>query len=168
LPPEYGEFMTQHQDLEFLRATRPREQPGEREQIPDDEIRQRPEQAALLDTTTGALNLATSRGRRAGTSLRTLRAGTSSRRASSASTQASIRSILRASGARPFHVLRVGDLDLPARELEPIVHEPGAVHRLDRRADRLTVSSETFAQSIEAVCIRRRSTNLDRPAVPVK
>jgi hypothetical protein len=36
-------------DLEFRRTTRPREQPDEREQIPDDEIRQRPEQAALLE-----------------------------------------------------------------------------------------------------------------------
>jgi hypothetical protein len=30
-----------------------------------------------------------------------------------------------------LHLLRVGDLDLPAGQLEPVVHEAGAVHRLD-------------------------------------
>src|SRR6266508_5744140 len=37
-----------HTDLELLRAPRPRQQPDEREQVPYDEIRKRPEQAALL------------------------------------------------------------------------------------------------------------------------
>jgi len=31
---------------------------------------------------------------------------------------------------------RVGDLDLPARQLQLVVHEPGTVHRLDRRVHR--------------------------------
>src|SRR5829696_6063756 len=33
---------------------------------------------------------------------------------------------------QPLDLLRVGDLDLPARQLQLVVHEPGAVHRLDR------------------------------------
>jgi hypothetical protein len=61
-------------------------------------------------------------------------AGMRSRRDSSASTHASIRSVLHASGASPLDLLRVGDLDLPAAALQRVVHEPGAVHRLDRGA----------------------------------
>jgi hypothetical protein len=33
-------------------------------------------------------------------------------------------------------LLRVGDLDLPTTALQRVVHEPRAVHRLDRRLDR--------------------------------
>jgi hypothetical protein len=54
-----------------------------------------------------------------------------------------------------LYFLRVGDLDLPAVELEPIVHEPGAVHRLDRGADRLAVTLEPLAQAAESVRVRR-------------
>ena len=39
-----------------------------------------------------------------------------------------------------LHLLRIGDLDLPARELELVVNETRAVHRLDRRADRRAVT----------------------------
>ena len=45
-----------------------------------------------------------------------------------------------------LHLLRVRDLDLPAGELEPIVHEARAVHRLDRRADRLAMPIESSRQ----------------------
>src|ERR1019366_9715646 len=38
------------------------------------------------------------------------------------------------------HPLGIGDQDLPARELEAVVDEAGAVHRLDRRPDRLPIS----------------------------
>jgi hypothetical protein len=47
LPTEQRECMARHQDLELLRAARPRQQPDEREQVPHGEIRERPEQAAL-------------------------------------------------------------------------------------------------------------------------
>jgi hypothetical protein len=53
-------------------------------------------------------------------------AGTRSRRDSSASTQASILSVLQASGGQSFDLLGVSDLDLPARQLQLVVHEPGA------------------------------------------
>jgi hypothetical protein len=46
-----------------------------------------------------------------------------------------------------LRLLRVGDLDLPALKLEPIVHETRTVHRLDRGADRRAVTSEPLAQS---------------------
>src|SRR5919106_833790 len=42
--------MAQQQDLELLRATRPRQQPHQREQIPPHEIHESPEQAASLTT----------------------------------------------------------------------------------------------------------------------
>jgi hypothetical protein len=54
-----------------------------------------------------------------------------------------------------LHLLRVGDLDPPAVQLEPIVHEASAVHRLDRGADRLAVASEPLAQVLQPVSIRR-------------
>jgi hypothetical protein len=44
-------------------------------------------------------------------------------------------------------LLRIRDLDLPAGELEPIVHEPRAVHRLDRGADRLAMPIESSRQA---------------------
>ena len=62
---------------------------------------------------------------------------------------------------QPLHLLRVRDLDLPACELEPVVHEAGAVHRLDRRPDRNAVASETFAQAAQTISIRWRRTDLD-------
>jgi hypothetical protein len=39
---------------------------------------------------------------------------------------------------QPFDLLRVGDLHLPPVQLELVVDEPGAVHRLDRRGHWLT------------------------------
>jgi hypothetical protein len=38
-----------------------------------------------------------------------------------------------------LHLRRVGDLDLPAVQLELVVDEAGAGHRLDRRLQRLPV-----------------------------
>jgi hypothetical protein len=67
-----------------------------------------------------------------------------------------------------FYFLRVGDLDLPAGELEPVVHETGAVHRLDRGADRLAVTIETGRQRVQAIGIRRRSANLDRRTLAIE
>src|SRR5438552_2822799 len=93
-------------------------------------------------------------------------AGTRSRRASSASTQASIRSVFARQRRQTLHLLRVGDLDLPARELEFVVHEAGAVHRLDRGADRLVVSSDALAQVLQSISVRRRSATLDRNTCP--
>jgi hypothetical protein len=46
-------------------------------------------------------------------------------------------------------------------ELELVVHEAGSVHRLDRRADRLVVNSETLAQAAQTISIRRRRADLD-------
>jgi hypothetical protein len=57
-----------------------------------------------------------------------------------------------------LHLLRVGDLDLPAGQLEPVVHETCAVHRLDRRAERRAVSANPLAQATQTVGIRRRGT----------
>jgi hypothetical protein len=57
--------------------------------------------------------------------------------------------------------LRVGDLDLPAGELEPVVHEPRTVHRLDRGADRRAVPSDALAQAIQSISIRRSSATFD-------
>jgi hypothetical protein len=69
---------------------------------------------------------------------------------------------------QPLHLLRVSDLDLPARQLEPIVHEPRAVHRLDRRTDRLAMSIESSRQAEQAICIRRCGTNFDARSITVE
>jgi hypothetical protein len=56
---------------------------------------------------------------------------------------------------------RVGDLDLPPAELELVVHEAGAVHRLDRSTNRSAVAIESLAQATESVRVRRRCADLD-------
>src|SRR5439155_26125314 len=61
----------------------------------------------------------------------------------------------------PFHLLRVGDLDLPDGELEAVVHEPRTFHRLDRGADRRAVPSDALAQAIQSISIRRSSATFD-------
>ena len=55
----------------------------------------------------------------------------------------------------PFHLLRVGELDLPAVQLETVVDEAGAVHRLDRGADRLAVPSDPLAQAAKSIDVKR-------------
>ena len=47
LPTQHRELMAQRQNLKLLRATRPPQQPNEREQVPHREIHERPKQAAL-------------------------------------------------------------------------------------------------------------------------
>jgi hypothetical protein len=44
-----------------------------------------------------------------------------------------------------LHLLCISDLDLPTGELEPVVHEPCPVHRLDRGADRRAARSDALA-----------------------
>ncbi len=59
LPTEHRKFMAQHQDLELLRATRPRQQPDEREQVPHRrDMRTTTASEPSLPTTARALNLA--------------------------------------------------------------------------------------------------------------
>jgi hypothetical protein len=65
-------------------------------------------------------------------------------------------------------LLRVGDLDLPAGQLEPVVHEPRPVHRLDRRADGRVVTSQTLAQTTQPISIGWRGAGLDRRALTVQ
>jgi hypothetical protein len=48
------------------------------------------------------------------------------------------------------------------------VHEAGAVHRLDRRADRRTVTREPLRQTTKTVDVRRRRADLDRHALSVE
>jgi len=54
-----GEFVAQDEDLQLLRATPAAEQTDEREQVPDNEIDKRPEQAALPHHDDEQPNLAT-------------------------------------------------------------------------------------------------------------
>jgi hypothetical protein len=64
--------------------------------------------------------------------------------------------------------LRVRDLDLPAGELEPVVHETRTVHRLDRRADRLAMPLESSRQTTKTVGVGRCGTNFDGRSLTVK
>ena len=70
--------------------------------------------------------------------------------------QASMRSVLQASGASSLQLLRVGDLDSPTRQFEAVVHEPRPVHRFDCRANRRTVTSQTLAQTKQPLDVGRR------------
>jgi DNA-binding beta-propeller fold protein YncE len=70
--------------------------------------------------------------------------------------------------SQPLHLLRVGDLDLPTLKLEPVVHEAGAVHRLDRRPDRLAVTCEPLTQATQPVGVGRRCADLDGRALTVE
>src|SRR6266508_6490492 len=47
LPAEDRQLVAEDEDLQLLRATRPPQQPHQREQVPDNEIHKRPEQATL-------------------------------------------------------------------------------------------------------------------------
>jgi hypothetical protein len=69
---------------------------------------------------------------------------------------------------QPLHLLRVRDLHLPAGQLEPVVHEAGPVHRLDRRTDPRTMAIKPLRQSAQTVEIRWRRTDLDRRTLGVK
>jgi hypothetical protein len=53
-------------------------------------------------------------------------------------------------------------------KLEPVVHEPGAVHRLDRGTDRLAVTREPLRQTTKAVDVGRRRAHLDSCTVSVE
>ena len=46
-PWMFGHIVPEDEDLQLLRATRPPQQPHQREQVPHNEIHERPEQAAL-------------------------------------------------------------------------------------------------------------------------
>jgi hypothetical protein len=71
-------------------------------------------------------------------------------------------------GCEPFHFLRVRDLDLPARQFEPVVHEAGPVHRLDRGTDRRAMTIEPLRQSAQTIAIRWRRTDLDGRTISVQ
>jgi hypothetical protein len=75
---------------------------------------------------------------------------------------------LQASGASPFTFCASAISTCRPGQLEPVVHEARAVHRLDRRADRLAMPLESSRQPEQTVGIRRRGTNLDRRSLTVK
>jgi hypothetical protein len=72
--------------------------------------------------------------------------------------------------SQALDLLGVGDLDLPAAALERVVHEPGAVHRLDRRPDRrLAVALlDPACEAQQAVAVGRHRPELDLIALLVE
>ena len=89
-------------------------------------------------------------------------AGTRSRRESTASTQASILSVLHASGARPL-TLCASAIRTPSRLLERVVHEPSTGHRLDHRPHGLAELRATGARG-SAARRYRAAPRAPRPA----
>ena len=71
---------------------------------------------------------------------------------------------LRGKGGETLDLLGIGDLDVPAGELELVVDEAGPVHRLDRRADRLAVAIHPGDECPEGIGIGTDRGHLDRPA----
>ena len=54
-------------------------------------------------------------------------------------------------------------------KLEPVVHEPRAVHRLDRSPDRFVMPIESSRQAEQAVGVRRcGGTNFDGRSITVE
>ena len=62
----------------------------------------------------------------------------------------------------------VGDLDVPAGELELVVDEAGTVHRLDRRADRLAVAIHPGDKCPQGIAIGTDRGHLDRSPVLIE
>jgi hypothetical protein len=69
---------------------------------------------------------------------------------------------------QPLYPQRVRDLDLPAAQLELVVDETGAVHRLDRRLDRRAETVEPLSQGAQAVGIRRPRADVDGRTLPLE
>jgi hypothetical protein len=65
---------------------------------------------------------------------------------------------------QPFDLLRVGDLHLPAAQLELVVDEPGAVHRPGRRDHRLPQPGDLAGQPTQPVNVWWRGGDLYRLA----
>ena len=65
-------------------------------------------------------------------------------------------------GGQTPDLLGIGDLDVPAGELEGVVDEAGPVHRLDRRADRLAVAIHPGDEGSEGVGVGPHRGHLDR------
>jgi hypothetical protein len=68
-------------------------------------------------------------------------------------------------GGQAPDTLGVGDQDLPARELEAVVDEAGAVHRLDRGPDRLALSRYPSSERSERIGVRSDSGHQGARAV---
>jgi hypothetical protein len=66
---------------------------------------------------------------------------------------------------QPLDPLRVGDQHLPTVRDQLVVHEPGAVHRLDHPAHRLVVHRDPTGEPVQAVAVRRRGEVIDQLAV---
>ena len=95
-------------------------------------------------------------------------AGTSSRRESSANTQASMRSVLQASGASPFTRAASAISTCQPWSSSWSWTKRAPVHRLDRGADRLAMTRELPTQTTEPVGIRRCRTDLNGRALTVE
>ena len=62
----------------------------------------------------------------------------------------------------------VGDLDVPARLLERVMHEAGPVHRLHHRADRLAVAGQPLREGPEGVGVGPDGRDLHGRAVRIE
>jgi hypothetical protein len=67
-------------------------------------------------------------------------------------------------------LLGIGDLDLPAAALQRVVHEPRAVHRLDRRpdGDRAMTQLDRAREPTQPIAVGRRRTDLDTTSLLIK
>jgi hypothetical protein len=60
-----------------------------------------------------------------------------------------------------FHFDGIGDRHIPAGLLELVVDKTSAVHRLDRRDDRLVEAADASGQAAQTVSVGRRGADLD-------
>ena len=92
-------------------------------------------------------------------------AGTRSRNDSSASTRASILSVLHASGASPLTRCASAISTSQPYLHELVVHEASAVHRLHHAPHRLVIDRDASRQPVQAVAVRRRREVIDQLAM---
>jgi hypothetical protein len=64
-------------------------------------------------------------------------------------------------GGQALHLLGIGDLHLPTRQLERVVDEARPGHRLDDRVDRFPIGGEVPGQRPKAVRVRWNRRDLD-------
>ena len=76
-----------------------------------------------------------------------------------------MRSVLQASGAGAFGLLRVGDQHVEAEALERVVDMTRSRHRLDDAAHRLAVAGEAAVEVAKAVAVGRRCELVDQLAL---
>jgi len=67
-----------------------------------------------------------------------------------------------------LHLLGVGDIHVPASQLERVVYEAGSVHRLDDRVDRAAIGGHSPYEFTKTICVWRGRRDGELLTAPVE